>query len=404
MLTDTKLRQTKPGPKPQYLFDERGLYLQITPAGGKWWRFKYRFDDKQKLLSLGTYPDVSLAKARKERDRARELLAEGIDPSGQRKTDKREAKARRANTFAALAEAWYEQKLPGWAPSTAEKTRIYLDRDLIPSLGDRPMSEIRRAELIEALRKIEQRDALDVAKKCRGWLSGIFRYALVTEVIEVNPATDLDVVAAQPRGRRQYPHLPLSELPAFLKALNEYKGDPGTRHAISLLLLTAVRPGELRAAPWTEFHLDKAVWSIPVERMKMRRPHVVPLPEQAIAILRELHERTGHREFVFPSRDNPRQPISENTLNVAIGRMGYKGRQSGHGFRHLVSTALNERGYNRDWIERQLAHGDENEIRAIYNKAEYLDQRRGMMQDWADYLDGLQNNRKVVTAQFARAA
>lgn len=404
MLTDTKLRQAKPGPKPQFLFDERGLYLQITPAGGKWWRYKYRFDGKQKLLSFGTYPDVGLARARKERDSARELLAQGIDPSTQRKAEKREAKERRANTFAALAEAWYTKKAASWAPATAQKTRIYLDRDLIPALGERPMSEIRRTDLIETLRQIEQRDALDVAKKARGWLSGIFRYALVAEVIESNPATDLDVVAAPIRNRRQHPHLPLAALPGFLRALDAYKGDPATRHAISLLLLTAVRPGELRAAEWKEFDLQKATWSIPGERMKMRRPHVLPLPEQAVAALRELHELTGHRDLVFPSRDTPRRPMSENTVNLAIGRMGFKGRQTGHGFRHLISTALNERGYNRDWIERQLAHGDQNEIRAVYNKAEYLDQRREMMQAWADYLDTLREGRKVIAGHFGRAA
>lgn len=398
MLTDTALRQAKTGPKPRYLFDERGLYLQITPAGGRWWRFKYRFEGKQKLLSLGTYPDTPLGRARKGRDEARELLARGIDPSAKRKVEKYQADERRNNTFAAFAEAWYAKKAASWAPATAEKARIYLNRDLLPALGNRPMAEIRRSDLIAALRQIEKRDALDVAKKCRGWLSGIFRYALVSEVIESNPATDLDVVAAPIGERRQHPHLPLPELSGFLSALDDYKGDPATRLAIRLLLLTAVRPGELRAAQWAEFDLDHATWRIPAERMKMRRPHTVPLPVQAVVILRGLHEQTGHRDLVFPSRDSPRHPMSENTVNVAIRRIGYKGRQTGHGFRHLISTALNERGYNRDWIERQLAHGDDNEIRAVYNKADYLDQRREMMQAWADWLDSNQHGDGKVLA------
>jgi integrase len=387
------------------LFDSGGLFLLIAPAGGKWWRYKYRHGGKQKTLSLGVYPDVSLAQARERHAEARKLLAEGVDPSAQRKADKQEEAKKRDNTFAAMAETWYAKKAPGWAPATARQARIYLDRDLIPSLGDRPMTEIRRADLIEALRKIEARDALDIAKKCRGWLSGIFRYALVAEVIEVNPATDLDVVAAPMGERRHYPHLPLNKLGEFLRAVDNARSDPATCHAIRLLLMTAVRPGELRAARWSEFDLDRAVWSIPADRMKMRRPHVVPLPEQAVTVLRDLHERNGHRDLLFPSRDDPRHCMSENTVNLAIARMGYKGKQTGHGFRHLISTALNERGYNRDWIERQLAHGDENEIRAVYNKAEYLDQRRQMMQEWADSLDSLRAGRDVVPIrQRARIA
>lgn len=397
MLTNTQLRNAKPTSKPQFLFDGGGLYLQISPAGGKWWRYKFRFGGKPRLMSFGVYPDVSLRDARERHAEARKLLAQGIDPSAQRKADKQEEEKRRDNTFAAMAETWYAKKVAGWAPATARQARIYLDRDLIPSLGDRPMSEIRRADLIEALRRIEKRDALDIAKKCRGWLSGIFRYALVAEVIEVNPATDLDVVAAPIGQRRHYPHLPLNKLGGFLRALDEYKGNDTTCNAIRLLLLTAVRPGELRAARWSEFDLDRAVWSIPAERMKMRRQHTVPLPEQAVTILRELEEQTGHRELVFPSRDDPRHPMSENTVNLAIARIGYKGKQTGHGFRHLISTALNERGYNRDWIERQLAHGDDDEIRAVYNKAEYLDQRRQMMQEWADSLDSLRHGANVIS-------
>lgn len=404
MLTDTAVRNAKPAARPQYLFDGGGLYLQVVPAGGKWWRLKYRFGEKSKQLSLGVYPEIRLREARERRAAARKLLANGRDPGEQRKADKRESKARRDNSFAVMAEAWFQKKAHTWAQSSAAKVRLYLDRELLPAFGERPITEIRRADLIEALARIESRDALDVAKKCRGWLSGIFRYALAADVLEVNVATDLDVMAVPIRRRRQLAHLPLAELPGFLRALDGYRGDPATADAIRLLLLTAVRPGELRGARWEEFDLDAALWSIPEERMKMRRPHVVPLPVQAVAILRQLHDRGVRRELLFPGRDDPRQPMSENTVNAAIRRIGYKGRQTGHGFRHLVSTALNERGYNRDWIERQLAHGDNNEIRAVYNKAEYLDQRREMMQAWADYLDALREGRKVVAGNFGRAA
>jgi integrase len=389
MLTDAVVRQAKRGPKPQYLFDGGGLYLQVMPAGGKWWRLKYRFNGKSNQLSLGVYPDIGIREARERRDAARKLLAHGQNPGEHRKTGKREAKAQRDNSFRALAEAWYGKKAGTWAPSTADKARFYLDRDLLPALGERPIAEIKRTDLVETLAIIENRDALDVAKKCRGWLSGVFRYALAAGVLEVNPATDLDVVAKPMPRRRQLPHLPLAELPDFLRALDAYGGEPATAQSIRLLLLTAVRPGELRAARWDEFDLDAALWSIPAERTKMRRPHSVPLPVQAVAILRVLQVTGIRRELVFPSRDDPRRPISENTVNKAIGRIGYRGRQTGHGFRHLVSTALNERGYNRDWIERQLAHGDDNDIRAVYNKAEYLDQRRQMMQAWADELDSI---------------
>lgn len=383
--------------------DGGGLYLLINPNGAKWWRFKYRYTGKEKLLSFGVYPEVSLSEARQQRDRARHLLRiEHCDPGEQRKARKRDARARTENTFAALAEAWYENKKPGWAAASAAKARQYLDSDLIPALGARPMPEIKRPELVAVLQKLEKRGAHDAAKKCRGWLANIFRYALVASVIETSPATDLDVIAAQAPKRRHHPHLPLSELPALLKAMDAFNGSPEVLSALRMLLFTAARPGEVRGATWDEFDLDAATWSIPAERMKMRRPHVVPLPDQAVEILRAMRMITGKRTLAFPSPFKPRDPMSENTLNQALARMGYKGRQTGHGFRHLISTALNERGYNRDWIERQLAHGDENEIRAVYNKAEYLDQRRTMMQAWADYLGALKNGgSKVVSLRAA---
>jgi integrase len=403
-LTDTKLRQLKDVAKSKKHSDGRGLYLHQTPDGGKRWRFKYRFEGKEKLLALGTYPDVSLADARDRLSDARSQLAKGIDPSAARQAAKTERREKLGNTFRSFAERWFEQGSTKWAESTKSKIRFYLDRDLLPKLGDMPIADIRRPALIETLRSIEERDAIDVAKKCRSWLLGIFRYAVVSGVIEQNPATDLHIVAKAAPQRRGHPHVTMSELPSFLRALAAYGGDPATRYGLELLTLTAVRPGELRAAQWSEFDLDAGVWSIPAERMKMRRAHVVPLPVQAVAALRALLPLTGSGALVFPSRDSKKRPISDNTWNAAIARLGYKGRQTGHGFRHLVSTALNERGFNRDWIERQLSHGDDDSIRGIYNAAQYLEQRRAMMQQWADELDALRDNRKVIAGNFGRAA
>ena len=403
MLTEAAVKQTKPAASVRKLFDERGLYLEIAPSGGKWWRLKYRHGGKERRLSLGVYPDVTLKMARERCEDARKLLTKGIDPSGQRKADKAAEKTAMGNTFAALADVWHAKKSKEWAPSTAAKARAYLNSDLIPALGNRPISEIKRRDLADLLVKIEQRGALDVAKKCRQWLSGVFRYALVAGTIEVNPATDLHIVAAPSRATRHYPRLPEAELPGLLTALDAYQGEPATVRAIRLLMLVACRPGELRHAAWNEINLDTATWAIPASKMKMKREHVIPLPVQAVELLREQQRFTGERELVFSNRDTPLLPISENTLGAALNRMGFKNRQTAHGFRHLISTALNERGFNSDWIERQLAHGDENEIRAVYNKAEYLDQRREMMQQWADYLDGLKRG-KVIAGKFGKAA
>jgi len=404
VLTEIQIRKVTPKVTPFKLSDDRGMYLLVSPGGAKWWRLKYRFAGKEKLLSLGVYPDVSLKDARERRDAARSLINSGIDPSAQRKAAKRDLLQRHENTFSIWAEAWYAKKKAEWAPATAAKVRTYLDSDLLKTLGSQPIADITRPALVALLQKIESRDAHDVAKKCRGWLSGIFQYAQAGGIVSINPATDLAIVAASAPKRRPHAHLPIDELPAFLKALDSYAGSPEARHAIQMLLFTAVRPGELRGALWAEIDFNGAIWSIPAERMKMRRPHAVPLSNQAIVTLREMEKLTGQRELVFASPYKPRQPMSENTLNVAIARMGFKDRQTSHGFRHLISTALNEQGYNRDWIERQLAHGDDDEVRATYNKAEYLEQRRKMMQQWANRLDAMRKDVSIAAAHIDKAA
>lgn len=385
-LTDSALKAAKPKEKLYRLPDANGLCLEVTPSGSKLWRYRYRFNGTPKMLALGKYPAVTLLEARQKRDNARKLLTEGIDPGEQKKADKQAQRAT-GQTFETLAREWFAYNAPRWAESTRYKANLYLENDLIPGIGSRPIAAITRPELVDLVRKVESRGTLNAAGKIRQWLHQIFRYGLARGVVESNPATDLDVVAAPAKAARHHPHVPFAELPELLERLEAAKLSNLTRWAIRLLILTAVRPGELRAAPWAEFDLEAATWTIPKERMKARRPHVVPLPRQAVAILRQLHEVTGGYALVFPGQQNTGRPMSENTINKALRLMGYESRQTGHGFRHLLSTELNGRGYNRDWIERQLAHGDADEIRDTYNHATYLEQRREMMQAWADSIE-----------------
>lgn len=395
-LTDSAIKTAKTKDKLYRLADSNGLCLEVAPTGSKLWRYRYRFNGKAKMLSLGAYPAVPLATARRKRDDARLLLNEGIDPGAERQASK-QAQALEALSFETLAREWHVYRSPRWAKSTADKVSAYLESDLLPALGHRPAQAITRPELVALIRKIESRGAHNVAKKTRQWLSQIFRFGLAQGAVEANPATDLDVIAAHAPTTRHHPHVTCAELPELLSKIEAANINTLTRHAIRLLVLTAVRPGELRAAPWAEFDLDAATWTIPKERMKARRDHSVPLPRQAVAILRQLQEVTGGYSLVFAGRNNTNRPMSENTINKALADSGYKGRQTGHGFRHLLSTELNGRGYNRDWIERQLAHGDDDEIRDTYNHATYLEQRRDMMQAWADSIDALCSGANVVS-------
>ncbi|MFG9883191.1 tyrosine-type recombinase/integrase [Pseudomonas aeruginosa] len=395
-LTDSAIKTAKPKEKPYKLSDAQGLYLLVNPNGSKLWRLKYRVGGKEKGLAFGAYPTVTLQQARQRRDEARQQLAQGEDPGEQKKASK-QAKKVSELTFETLAREWYAYNAPRWAESTAYKAKLYLENDLIPGIGSRPIAAITRPDLVDLVRKVEARGTLNAAGKIRQWLHQIYRYALAKGVVESNPATDLDVVAAPAKAARHHPHLPFAELPELLEKLATAKLHTLTRSAIRLLMLTAVRPGELRAAPWCEFDLDTATWTIPAARTKARRSHVVPLPRQAVTILRQLHELTGSYSLLFPGQQNAERPMSENTINKALRLVGYGGRQTGHGFRHLLSTELNSRGYNRDWIERQLAHGDKDEIRGTYNHATYLEQRRGMMQAWADSIDALCSGANVLS-------
>jgi len=322
-LTDTTIRTAKPLAKLYRLADSNGLCLEIAPTGSKLWRYRYRFNGKAKMLALGAYPAVTLQKARQSRDNARQQLTEGIDPSEQKKADK-QAQAVTGMTFETLAREWYAYNAPRWAESTAYKANLYLENDLIPGIGSRPLRSITRPELVELVRTVEARGTLNAAGKIRQWLHQIFRYGLARGVVDANPATDLDVVAAPAKAARNHPHVNFADLPELLAKIDSTNISTLTRCAIRLLTLTAVRPGELRAAPWSEFNLDAATWTIPAERMKARRPHVVPLPRQAVAILRQLEEISGEYPLLFPGQQKADRPMSENTINKALRLMGTK--------------------------------------------------------------------------------
>lgn len=398
-LTAIAIRNAKPGKKPVRLYDSGGLYLEISPAGGRWWRFAYRFGGKRKLISLGVLKDVPLAVARERRDAVRRLLADGKDPGAKRKSDKREIADRAANNFEAVAREWYQKQVHTWVPSHASDVLRRLEYNLFPEIGSTAIADLTAPVVLSALRKIEHRGAHDLAHRVLQVSGQIFRYGIATGRCERDLSTDLRGALAPHRGKHQAAITP-EELPDLLRAIDGYAelGDRLTSQALRLLALTFVRTGELIGAQWEEFDLDSAVWIIPAERMKMKTEHVVPLSRQAVEILRDLRPVDGGGRFVFPGR-NPDKPISNNTMLFALYRLGYKGKMTGHGFRSVASTMLNETGFRADVIERQLAHGERNAIRGAYNRAEYLSERKAMMQQWADMLDALAQGAQVIPLQ-----
>lgn len=403
-LTDTAVRQAKPAEKDFTLKDGDGLALFVAANGNKSWHFRFTLHSKPARISLGTYPEISLKEARELRDKARSQVAKGIDPRLERRKAQHTAGIEAANTFEAVANRWYEFKAPRLTDGrkgSAAQSRRYLDKDLIPVLGKIPIADVRRADVLIAVRRVEARKALNVAEKCRTWLNQIFRFAIAEGLLEVNPAADLDIVAAAQPPVQHNPFLTTKELPTFLAALRQFPGLEMTRIAVRLLLLTGVRTGELRAASPDQFDLEAGLWSIPPEGVKQLRarvrteggvipPYLVPLPRQAVEELRKLKTLNGRYRYLFAGRNDPGRPMSENTVNDAIKRMGYEGRLTGHGIRGTISTALNEQGYNADWIEAQLSHAGENKVRGAYNHAQYVEQRREMMQAWADSLDAME--------------
>ena len=392
-LTNLKVDKAKPKEKQYKLADERGMYLLIHPKGGKWWRLDYRFQGKRKTLSLGTVPDVSLKEARRKRDEARSILDDGADPSYYRAS----AKAFGEDSFEAVAREWFEKFRGQWAQSHAVKTLGRLEKDLLHWLGSRPIDAIEPPELLRVIRRVEHRGALDTAHRIQQIASRVFRYGVATGRCSRDPTTDLKGALPPNRANHFATITDPKEIGGLLRAIDGYQGSPITRCALTLAPLVFVRPGELRHAEWIEIHTDQATWRIPATKMKMKRDHIVPLADQAIHILEEIKPLTGNGRYVFPSVLTTGRPMSDNTINSALRRLGYsKDEMTGHGFRSMASTVLNENGWTPDAIERQLAHVEGNSIRAAYNYAEHLEERRRMMQWWADYLNSLKSGAAVV--------
>lgn len=389
-LTDTAIRQAKCSDKPIKLSDSAGMYLLVNKTG-KYWRLDYRYLGKRKTLALGVYPDTSLKDARARRDAARKLLADGTDPGEARKEEKRAQHIAAANSFEMIAREWHKNEQPRWSKGHADRVIESLEADIFPDLGRQPISTLTAPSILETIRKIEKRGAIETAGRVLQRVGAVMRYAIQTGRVERNPAADL-VGALSASKVEHRPALPRGELREFYRRLAVEPLHPATKIAMHLLIYTFVRPGELRAARWEEFDLARAEWRIPAERMKMRAPHIVPLCQQALALLEELRPLTGRYAQLFPAMTDYDRPMSENTLGYAMGRMGYKGTATPHGFRALASTVLNEEGFDPDVIERQLAHAERNKIRAAYHRAEYLNERRKMMQWWADYLESQQQD------------
>lgn len=390
-ITDTAIRNARipEGKKQTKLADGDGMYVLVTPAG-RYFRFDYAFNGTRKTLALGVYPETPLKKAREKRDEARRLLAEGIDPGEHRKIIRTMDKLRTADSFEAVAREWFAKFSPSWAESHASKIMRRLEVDIFPWLGGRPVGEITARELLAVLRRIEERGAVDTAHRAKQNCGQVFRYAIATGRAENDPASALR--GAIPPAREG--HFPTMTEPQaignLLRAIDGYQGSFATRCALRLAPMLFVRPGELRHAEWSEIDFESATWTVPAEKMKAREKHLVPLSVQAMAILRELHPLTGSDRYLFPGARSVDRPMSENTVLAVLRRLGYGvGEMTGHGFRAMASTILNEQGWPPDVIERQLAHGERNKVRAAYNHAEYLPERRRMMQAWADYLDQL---------------
>lgn len=402
-LTDITVRNAKPREKQYKLTDEKGSHVRVMPNGSKYHEQRYRFNGKEKLISLGTYPETSLAEAREQRDQNRKLIKQGIDPSQARKEKKLKFGQNYNDTFNNVAREWHEIWQNGRTPRHVSYVLRRMEADILPTLGAKPINDVKPSDILAAIREIEARGALDIAKRALQTCSQIFRYAIVTERIQYDPTIGLRSVIRTP-VKSNHSYLQASELPEFLSKLNNYDGHIQTRLALRLLILTFVRTKELRGARWQEVNFDTAEWRIPAERMKMRELHIVPLSRQALGILHELKKINGPLEYIFPSLQTYTKCMSENTMLYALYRMGYHSRATVHGFRATSSTTLNEHGFRSDVIERQLAHGERNKVRNAYNHAQYLKERREMMQWWADHLDKLAENGQVINLKFGEVA
>jgi integrase len=390
-LTDLRIRAEKPGEKPRKLADGGGLYLLINPSGGKWWRLKYRYGGKEKLLSLGTYPEVSLREARERRDDARQQLRNDIDPGANRKALKAAESPEVLDAFEVIAREWFSKNVDTWTKVHADKLQRRLEKDIYPWLGTRSIGDITTQELLKTLERIQERGAIDTARRAQQSCAQIFNYAIITGRATHNPASNLRGAL---RIAKQTHHAAITDpkqVGVLLRAIDAYQGTFVGRSALRLAPLVFVRPGELRHAEWSEIDLDTADWNIPASKMKMREPHLVPLSEQAVEILSDLHRITGRGKYVFPSNLGGDRPMSENTILKALRKMGFENDEmSGHGFRAMARTLLDEElGVRVDLIEHQLAHAVRDPNGRAYNRTKHLVERRKMMQDWANYLDRL---------------
>ena len=402
-LTDIQIKNAKPQTKPWKISDGGGLHVIVTPTGGKLWRLKYRIEGKEKLLSFGAWPDVSLKQARQRRDEARALVAEGIDPGEKRKQDKAEAAAQAheaAATFEAVTREWHEKQVKVWSERHAAKVITSMAQYLFPAFGAVPIAQLRAPVILPVLRQVEEKGIAYTAKRLRQYCEAVFTYAIATGQAERNVGADLRGALLPCRVKNRPAIVEPKAVGKLLRAMWGYEGSPSTLAALKLSALLFVRPGELRQAEWAEIDLDAQDgprWLIPAEKMKMRSPHYVPLPRQAVEIITELHPLTGSGRYLFPCNRTKGRCMSNMTVNAALRRLGFEqGEHCAHGFRAMASTLLNEQGWHPDVIERQLAHAPRNKVRATYNRAEHLPERRKMMQAWADYLDALRAGGKIV--------
>ncbi len=395
-LTDPAIKKAKPTDKPYKLSDGGGLFLLVTPAGGRLWRLKYRFDDREKLLTLGAYPDVGLAAARTRRDDARKLLADGIDPGELKRATKTQQRARAADSFEAIAREWYAKHAPGWAESHASKIIRRLGRDVFPWIGGKPVGDLTAPEILATMRRIESRGTLETAHRVLQSVGQVMRYAVATGRAMRDPTGDLRGALPPVRGEHFASITEPREVGALLRAIDAFRGSLQVACALRLSPLLFVRPGELRRAKWADFDMEAGEWRYHVSKTKTE--HIVPLAPQAVAILRELEPLSGHREHVFPGRE-PSKPMSEAAINAALRRMGYdtKTEITGHGFRAMARTLLHEElGFAPEAIEHQLAHKVPDTLGAAYNRTKFLAERRRMMAAWADYLDRLKAGADVI--------
>ncbi|MDF7289705.1 tyrosine-type recombinase/integrase [Proteus mirabilis] len=392
-LTDMAIKKAKPREKVYSLGDGNGLSLIVEPNGSKGWRFRYQFNGKSKMISLGIYPVITLNEAREKRDNARKLVANGVDPSEARKEERNKVSGQSENTFKKITLEWFNGRKDRWSEGYRDDMMEAFENDVFPYIGDRPIAEIKPLELLEVLSIMEKRGVTEKLKKVRQRCGEVWKYAIITGRAEYNPAPDL-ASAFIPHQRENYPYLLADELPEFLSLVDKYQGSQIVRTALNILMLTGLRPGELRKSEWSFIDFESRTWKLPEKIMKMGRVHVVPMSDQVISLLRQIQPISGDYQYIFPSRTNHKKHLSEMAINTMIGRMGYRGRATGHGFRHTMSTILHEKGFNTAWIELQLAHVDKNSIRGTYNHALYLEGRREMMQWYADYIDELRSKKK----------